>query len=103
MRNLAAAVALLTRAAPAARAQDAAEGQKAFQRQCSACHNNTSSGAPQLTGRTFSGATMVSALWRHGPQMLSQMNAKKLAWPRFDGAQMSDLIAFLNSGKGKKP
>ncbi len=40
---------------------------------------------------------MVSVLWRHGPRMLDQMKTKGLAWPRFDGAQMADLIAYLNS------
>jgi hypothetical protein len=40
---------------------------------------------------------MVSALWHHGPQMLDGMKVKGIAWPRFEGAQMSDLIAFLNS------
>ena len=40
---------------------------------------------------------MVSALWRHGPRMLDQMKTKGLEWPRFDGAQMADLIAYLNT------
>jgi hypothetical protein len=29
--------------------------------------------------------------------MLDLMKSKGLAWPRFDGAQMADLIAYLNS------
>lgn len=66
---------------------------------CTVCHNDASSGAPHLpiAGREFSGATMVSVLWRHGPRMLDQMKAKKLDWPRFDGMQMADLIAYLSS------
>ena len=69
---------------------------------CTVCHNDASSGAPHLPGsstpgRGFSGATMVSVLWRHGPRMLDQMKTKGLEWPRFDGAQMADLIAYLNS------
>jgi cytochrome c2 len=66
---------------------------------CAVCHNDSSSGAPQLpaAGRDFSGATMMSVLWRHGPRMLDQMKTKGLAWPRFDGAQMADLIAYLNT------
>ena len=40
---------------------------------------------------------MVAALWRHGPAMLQRLNEKHLSWPRFDGHEMSDLIAYLNS------
>ncbi|MGA2880557.1 MAG: c-type cytochrome [Bryobacteraceae bacterium] len=72
---------------------------------CTVCHKDASSGAPQLpiAGREFSGATMVSVLWRHGPRMLDQMKSKGLAWPRFDGTQMADLIAYLNSNKAGHP
>jgi hypothetical protein len=35
--------------------------------------------------------------------MLDRMKAKGIPWPRFDGGQMSDLIAFLNSGRGRTP
>ena len=39
---------------------------------------------------------MISVLWRHGPRMLDQMKTKGIEWPRFDGTQMADLIAYLN-------
>jgi hypothetical protein len=42
---------------------------------------------------------MVSALWRHGPAMLEQMRKDGVPWPRFEGSQMADLIAYLNSKK----
>ena len=80
----------------------AASGSRVFAaKNCAVCHNDASSGAPRLpmAGRDFSGATLVSALWRHGPRMLDQMKAKGLEWPRFDGAQMADLIAYLNYSK----
>ena len=72
---------------------------------CTLCHNDASSGAPHLPapGSDFTGATMVSVLWRHGPRMLDQMKTKGLAWPRFDGSQMADLIAYLNSAKPSQP
>jgi mono/diheme cytochrome c family protein len=76
-----------------------AAGSRVFaSKNCAACHNNPSSGAPQLpiTGREFSGAAMVSVLWKHGPNMLDQMKTKGIAWPRFEGAQMADLIAYLS-------
>jgi mono/diheme cytochrome c family protein len=72
---------------------------------CTVCHNDAASGAPHLPapGSDFTGATMVSVLWRHGPRMLDQMKTKGLRWPRFDGSQMSNLIAYLNSGKPAQP
>jgi mono/diheme cytochrome c family protein len=73
---------------------------------CVACHNDPSSGAPKLPkagltggGGEFTAATMVSALWRHGPRMLDQMKSKGISWPRFSGTEMANLIAFLNRGK----
>ncbi len=75
-------------------------GRRVFaSKNCAACHNNASSGAPQLpiAGREFSGAAMVSVLWKHGPNMLDQMKTKGIAWPRFEGTQMADLIAYLNA------
>jgi cytochrome c2 len=76
-----------------------ASGSRVFSsKNCATCHNDASSGAHlPLQGREFSGASMVSVLWRHGPRMLDLMKSKGLAWPRFDGAQMADLIAYLNS------
>jgi mono/diheme cytochrome c family protein len=76
---------------------------------CANCHNdashNNATGAPNLTGtgRALNAATIVSALWHHGPQMLDQMKAKGLAWPRFEGKDMANLIAYLNAqNKGQK-
>ena len=83
-----------------------AAGRRVFAaKRCATCHEDASTGAPKLAGsaRSFNGATMVSALWHHGPRMLDQMKAKGISWPRFEGSQMSDLIAYLNSGKGKTP
>ncbi len=72
---------------------------------CTVCHNDASSGAPHLPipGSDFTGATMISVLWRHGPRMLDLMKTKGLEWPRFDGSQMADLIAYLNSNKSVHP
>ena len=50
-------------------------------KRCSVCHQNASSGAPQLpvSGREFGGAAMLSVLWKHGPTMLDQMKTKGLS------------------------
>lgn len=79
-----------------------AVGKKVFAaKNCATCHNDPSSGAPALSGRqgAFSAISMVSTLWRHGPRMLEEMEAKNLEWPRFTARQMSDLIAYLNVRK----
>jgi mono/diheme cytochrome c family protein len=81
-------------------AGSAAAGRRVFvSKKCAGCHEDASK-APKL-GRAagFNGAAMVSALWRHGPSMLGQMKKQGVAWPRFEGAQMADLLAYLNTKK----
>jgi mono/diheme cytochrome c family protein len=83
---------------------NAARGKKTFQtKHCAACHDDPSSGAPELSKRrqAATGSTMVSVLWRHGPQMLEQMQKKGIRWPRFESREMSDVIAYLNSRRNK--
>jgi len=43
---------------------------------------------------------MAQVMWNHGPEMLSQMKAKKLTWKGVDGKEMVDLMEYLNAGKG---
>jgi mono/diheme cytochrome c family protein len=84
-------------------AGEAGRGAQIFAaKKCAVCHDDPSSGAPSLPGLTangkyFSGASMVSALTRHGPAMLDKMREKHLAWPRFSSGEMSSLIAYLNT------
>ncbi len=82
----------------------AAAGERVFTaKRCTSCHDNAGSGAPKLTGtgRDYTAASMVSALWHHGPQMLDQMKTKGIAWPRLDGPEMANLVAYLNGGPNK--
>jgi len=70
------------------------------ERRCASCHAGGTHGAPQLPGqaRKYSEVTIISALWRHGPQMLNRMKQAGMGWPRFGKAQeVADLIAYLNS------
>ena len=69
------------------------------QKNCTVCHNDPSSGAPSLArGKdAYSPVTMVAALWKHGPRMLERIEQKNLPWPRFSSAEMSDLVAYLNT------
>ncbi|HEY1342233.1 MAG TPA: c-type cytochrome [Bryobacteraceae bacterium] len=80
---------------------DIAHGKQVFaERKCVDCHLTGRNGAPPLPGqaRKFSEVAIISALWRHGPQMLSRMKQAGISWPRFGNAQeMADLIAYLNS------
>lgn len=74
-------------------------GKQVFARKnCATCHNSPSSGAPSLAALAgnLQAFTMVDALWKHGPAMLSRMEQQKLPWPRFSGSEMADLTAYLN-------
>jgi mono/diheme cytochrome c family protein len=67
---------------------------------CGECHMGGEHGAPPLPGqaRPYSEITIMSALWKHGPQMFTRMRQAKIIWPRFNNPQqMSDLVAYLNS------
>ena len=48
---------------------------------------------------TASELEILQVLWEHGPRMLERMNQRRVAWPRFEAGQMSDLIAYLNNPK----
>jgi len=75
-------------------------GKKVFaEKSCGACHNDPSSGAPKLGKGPdgYSDISMVAVLWQHGPHMLDMMTQRKIQWPRFTAAQMTDLIAYLNT------
>jgi len=78
-----------------------AAGKQVFMdRHCSSCHVSGQHGAPQLPGqaRKYSEVTIISALWRHGPQMLNRMKQAGIGWPQFGNAQeLADLVAYLNS------
>ena len=78
-----------------------ATGKRIFEtRKCATCHLGGTNGAPQLPGQAhkYSEVTIISALWRHGPQMLARMQQAKIGWPMFGNPQeVADLIAYLNS------
>ena len=77
---------------------DAAKGKRIFAaKRCIDCHSGSGPG-PALTDKagTWNGIAMVSALWRHGPTMLTEMKQKKIPWPVFRAGEMPDLIAYIN-------
>ena len=70
-------------------------------KECIVCHEQqqAQTGAPDLTQGTerYSPITMTRSLWTHGPQMLRALDQLGLSWPVFEGREMTDLIAYLNS------
>jgi mono/diheme cytochrome c family protein len=71
---------------------NARRGEKLFaEKHCSTCHQ------PGFRKQEHSSLTMISALWSHGPAMLDKVKEKGFLWPRLSAADMSDLMAFLNS------
>ena len=82
---------------------EASRGRRWFAaKHCAECHSGSGPG-PLLAAKagSYNGITMVSALWRHGPAMLTQMQQKNIAWPVCKVGEMADLIAWLNEN-GKK-
>jgi cytochrome c2 len=79
----------------------AEDGRRVFtERHCAECHLSGKNGARQLPGQAYkySEVTIMSVLWRHGPEMLNRMKQAGIGWPSFRNAQeVADLIAFLNS------
>ena len=81
---------------------DAARGRRVFEnKSCASCHERrrTEIGAPDLTqsAELYSPITLTSAVWHHAPAMFEAMKRDGVSWPQFQGSEMSDLIAYLNS------
>jgi cytochrome c2 len=77
-------------------------GRRVFEnKRCAQCHEDQrrATRAPDLAQafELYSPITLTSAVWRHGPAMLQTMRQNATAWPRFEGSEMADLIAYLNS------
>jgi cytochrome c2 len=68
---------------------------------CANCHEQRrkETGAPDLSKalEAYSPITMTSAVWSHGPAMFQTMRQNRGSWPQFQGSEMADLIAYLNS------
>lgn len=66
---------------------------------CVTCHGAAGRGGvgPALGARKLRGSvTQIAAvMWQHGPAMWKKMEEMKIAYPRLEGSQMADLIAYL--------
>ena len=81
---------------------DTVRGKRVFEnKRCARCHEERrkETGAPDLRrpSETYSPITLMSAVSRHGPAMAESMRQNGISWPRFQGSEMADLIAYLNS------
>ena len=83
---------------------DARRGAELIERRnCTLCHSIRGAGgaiAPDLSRRStqeFTPATMVAAMWNHGPAMWRAMAAKNLEVPSLGTTDMADLWAYFYS------
>lgn len=81
-----------------------ARGRRVFEgKGCTRCHGESDAwGRPgpnlaRLRGR-FSAIFLAQAMWNHGPEMASLMRGQGLPWPKFEGLDMGDLLAYLQTG-----
>lgn len=80
---------------------DASRGRQLFsEKGCSRCHAAAGKGgkrAPDLS--TLSGVDTPIAwtelMWNHAPAMDEGMQQLGISWPKFEGREMSDLLAFV--------
>lgn len=80
---------------------DARRGEHLFdEKRCSVCHALGGKGGkigPDLTHwRRFASPILwADVMWRHAIEMEGKMREMGLEWPRFEGNEMVDLIAFM--------
>lgn len=80
---------------------DPKKGQQIFsQKGCMNCHSigqTGGTGGPRLDTYQRYGSPLyvAQAMWNHGPRMTSQMMARGVKPPTFQGREMADLLAFI--------
>ena len=71
---------------------------------CTRCHGAGAWDKPgpdlsRYKGR-FSSIFLAQVMWNHGAEMATVMRGQGIAWPKFEGREMGDLLAFLQAGSG---
>jgi mono/diheme cytochrome c family protein len=80
---------------------DPVKGSRLFTaKSCAQCHavggKGGSSGSALDDLKWFSSPVlMAAAMWNHGPQMAEAMDARGIAWPKFQGTELTDLVAYI--------
>ena len=66
---------------------------------CHAIHGRGGHGGPDLLALRGleTPIAWTQAMWNHAPTMESVMEQRGLAWPRFEGPDMNDLLAYIRS------
>ncbi len=83
---------------------DPQRGREVFQRKrCVVCHGaagDWSKAGPSLESyrRRFSAILLAESMWNHGGEMAALMRRYRVEWPRFEGREMGDLLAYLQAG-----
>jgi mono/diheme cytochrome c family protein len=97
-------LAFLYQAGSADKPGDSAAGQKVFDAKgCVRCHAVRSNGAttaPDLSKVVAAGDNLawMHAMWNHAQSMIEPVTKELGAWPQFTGAEMNDLVAYVNGG-----
>ena len=95
-------LAFLYQAGSADRPGDPAAGQKVFvAKGCVRCHavrTNGGATAPDLSRVAVAGDRLawMHAMWNHAQSMVEPVAKELGAWPQFTGAEMNDLVAYVN-------
>jgi mono/diheme cytochrome c family protein len=89
---------------------DAKIGRALFsEKGCAQCHTlkeaeegkiTLARGQTRDTGALSSPLAVVTAMWNHAPRMERVAEARRLTWPRFQGREMADLVAYILSRAG---
>ena len=71
-------------------------------KKCSNCHAIQGEGGkvgPELTkwGAYANPILWTQMMWNHAPQMEEEMKNRGIAWPRFEGNEMVDIIFYIKS------
>jgi len=88
---------------------DASKGKILFsQKKCKVCHSVNGVGGdvgPDLakSPATASPTALASAMWNHSATMNEAMRSRGIAWPTFQGNEISDIIAYLRSTQKFSP
>ena len=101
-------LAFLYQAGSADKPGDPAAGQKVFDAKgCVRCHavrSNGATAAPDLSKVVAAGDNLawMHAMWNHAQSMIEPVMKELGAWPQFTGAEMNDLVAYVNGSPSPK-
>jgi cytochrome c2 len=85
---------------------DVSHGEVLFtQKSCIRCHSIGDTGGhigPNLRdiGPVVTPIFWSQTMWNHAPSMESHMRDLNITWPRFEGEDMTDLLAFVRQARG---